>query len=378
MAEKPAQERTERATPKRLQQAKEKGQIARSRELSTMLVLLAAAGGLFLAGSGIVSGLVEVMRDAFQTSRTELLDPLATVFKLEQAMADAIGALLPFLAIVTIAAIVGPLAMGGWNFSTQAIAFKWDKLDPIKGMGRVFSARGLIELLKALAKFSLVLLVALTFLWFNVDAILGLGSQDVHDALLNAGGILLLAFLLLSASMIVIAAVDVPFQLWDHQRQLRMTRQELRDEFRETDGNPEMKRKVREVRQELAQRRMMQELPRADVVITNPTHYAVALRYQQDRMSAPVVVAKGRDLVALQIRSVALEHGIPVVSAPPLARAIYHSTELQQRIPTGLFVAVAQVLAYAYQLRRKPRRHGADARARSFDDLPIPDELRID
>jgi flagellar biosynthetic protein FlhB len=377
MAEKPAQERTERATPKRLQQAKEKGQLARSRELSTMFVLLAAAGGLFMAGSGIVAGLVDVMRDAFQSSRAELLDPLATVFKLEQAMGDAIGALLPFLAIVTVAAVAGPLAMGGWNFSTKAIAFKWEKLDPIKGMGRVFSARGLVELLKALAKFSLVLLVALSFLWFNVDSILGLGGQDVHDALLNAGGILLLAFLLLSASMIVIAAVDVPFQLWDHQRQLRMTRQELRDEFRETDGNPEMKRKVREVRQELAQRRMMQELPRADVVITNPTHYAVALRYQQDRNSAPMVIAKGRDLVALQIRSVAMEHGIPVVSAPPLARALYHSTELQQRIPTGLFVAVAQVLAYAYQLRRKPRR-GAGARTRSFEDLPIPDELRVD
>ncbi|MDX9741507.1 MAG: flagellar biosynthesis protein FlhB [Gammaproteobacteria bacterium] len=376
MAEKPAQERTERATPRRLQQAREKGQLARSRELSTMIVLLAAAGGLFLAGGSIIGGLLEVMTASFQMPRDELLDPLATVFKLEKAMADAIGALLPFLVIVTLAAIAGPLLMGGWNFSTQAIAFKWDKLDPIKGLGRVFSARGLIELLKALAKFSIVLAVALTFLWFNVDAILGLGGQDVNDALMNAGEILLMAFLLLSASMIVIAAVDVPFQLWDHQRQLRMTRQELRDEFKETDGNPEMKRKVREVRQELAQRRMMQELPRADVVITNPTHYAVALRYDQDRMSAPVVVAKGRDLVALQIRTVALEHGIPIVSAPPLARAIYHSTELQQRIPTGLFVAVAQILAYAYQLRRKPRQRRAGNR--SFNDLPIPEELRVD
>lgn len=376
MAEKPAQERTERATPRRLQQAREKGQLARSRELSTMIVLLAAAGGLFLAGGSIIGGLLEVMTASFQMPRDELLDPLATVFKLEKAMADAIGALLPFLVIVTLAAIAGPLLMGGWNFSTQAIAFKWDKLDPIKGLGRVFSARGLIELLKALAKFSIVLAVALTFLWFNVDAILGLGGQDVNDALMNAGEILLMAFLLLSASMIVIAAVDVPFQLWDHQRQLRMTRQELRDEFKETDGNPEMKRKVREVRQELAQRRMMQELPHADVVITNPTHYAVALRYDQDRMSAPVVVAKGRDLVALQIRTVALEHGIPIVSAPPLARAIYHSTELQQRIPTGLFVAVAQILAYAYQLRRKPRQRRAGNR--SFNDLPIPEELRVD
>jgi flagellar biosynthetic protein FlhB len=376
MAEKPAQERTERATPRRLQQAREKGQLARSRELSTMVVLLAAAGGLFLAGGSIIGGLLGVMTDAFQASRAELLDPLATVFKLESALGSAIWALLPFLAIVTIAAIAGPMLIGGWNFSTQALAFKWEKLDPIKGLGRIFSARGLVELLKALAKFSIVLVVALAFLWFNVDSILGLGGQDVNDALMNAGRLLLVAFLILSASMIVIAAVDVPFQLWDHQRQLRMTRQELRDEFKETDGSPEMKRKLREVAQEMARRRMMQEVPRADVVITNPTHYAVALRYDQDRMSAPVVVAKGKDLVALKIRTIAMEHGIPIVSAPPLARALYHSTDLQQRIPTGLFVAVAQVLAYAYQLRRKPR-HSRSGK-RLFNDLPIPEELRVD
>jgi flagellar biosynthetic protein FlhB len=376
MAEKPAQERTEQATPRRLQQAREKGQLARSRELSTMIVLLAAAGGLFLVGGSIINGLLSVMTDSFQAPRAELLDPFATIFKLEKAIGGALGALLPFLAIVTIAAFVGPLMIGGWNFSTQAISFKWDKLDPIKGLGRVFSVRGLIELLKALAKFSIVLVVALTFLWFNVDSILGLGGQEVNDALMNAGRILLLAFLLLSASMIIIAAVDVPFQLWDHQRQLKMTRQELRDEFKETDGSPEMKRKVREVRQELARRRMMQEVPRADVIITNPTHYAVALRYEQDRMSAPVVVAKGKDLVALKIRTIAMESGIPIVSAPPLARALYHSTDLQQRIPTGLFVAVAQVLAYAYQLRRKPRQSRTGVR--SFNDLPIPEELRVD
>jgi flagellar biosynthetic protein FlhB len=375
VAEKPAQERTERATPKRLQHAKDKGQVARSRELTTMVVLLVSAGGLFLAGGGIIAGMLGVMHDGFQSQRMEIMDPAMMVLKLERAIADTVMAMMPFFAVITLAALIAPMALSGWSFSTQAMAFKWDKLDPIKGLGRVFSARGLVELFKALAKFSLVLAVALGFLWFNVDSILGLGGQYVQSALANAGEILLWAFLFLSCSMILIALVDVPFQLWDHQRQLKMTRQEIKDEFRETDGNPEMKRKVREVRQALAQRRMMDELPRADVVITNPTHYAVALRYDQSKMSAPVVVAKGKDLVAMQIRNVAAAHRIPVVSAPPLSRALYHSTELQQRIPAGLFLAVAQVLAYAYQLRKRP---GTRRAAKEFGDLPIPAELRVD
>lgn len=379
MAEKPAQERTERATPKRLQQAKDKGQVARSRELTTMMVLLVSAAGLFLIGGGVISGILEVMHDAFQSQRMEIMDPAMTVLKLERAMGGAIVAMLPFFAIVVFSALLAPMLLSGWSFSTKAMAFKWDKLDPVKGMGRVFSVRGLIELVKALAKFTVVLAIALTFLFVNVDSILGLGSQYVDTGLANAGKILLWAFLFLSCSMILIAAVDVPFQIWDHQRQLKMTRQEVKDEFRETDGSPEMKRKVREVRQELARRRMMEELPRADVVITNPTHYAVALRYDQAKMSAPIVVAKGKDLVALQIRNVAAAHGVPIVSAPPLSRALYYSTELQQRIPAGLFLAVAQVLAYAYQLRRRPQgRGGRGGRAEAFTDLPIPEELRVD
>lgn len=377
MAEKPAQERTERATPKRLQQAKDKGQVARSRELTTMVVLLVSAGGLFVVGGGMITGMLEVMHDGFQSQRMEIMDPTMMVLKLERAIADTIMAMMPFFAVITLAALVAPMALSGWSFSTQAMAFKWDKLDPIKGMGRVFSARGLVELLKALAKFAVVLAVALGFLWFNLESILGLGGQYVQSALANAGEILLWAFLFMCCSLILIAVVDVPFQLWDHQRQLKMTRQEIKDEFRETDGNPEMKRKVREVRHALAQRRMMDELPRADVVITNPTHYAVALRYDQSKMSAPIVVAKGKDLVAMQIRDVATAHRIPIVSAPPLSRAIYHSTELQQRIPAGLFLAVAQVLAYAYQLRKRtgPARRSA---AKEFRDLPIPAELRVD
>jgi flagellar biosynthesis protein FlhB len=374
MAEKPAQEKTEQPTPKRLQQAREKGQVARSRELTTMVVLMVSAACLIMIGDDIISGLLGVMHDGFEVRRSDLMDANMAPVMLQQALGGAVLALLPFLLIVLAAALIAPLALSGWSFSVQAMAFKWDKLDPVKGLGRIFSARSLIELLKALAKFSVVLAIALVFLWFNVDTMLGLGTQAAETALTNAGSILVWAFLFLSCAMILIAAVDVPFQIWDHQRQLRMTRQEVKDELKETDGSPEMKRKVREVRNEIMRRRMMDAVPTADVVITNPTHYAVALKYDQAKMSAPVVVAKGKDLVALQIRNLAVEHKVPIISAPPLSRALFHSTELQQRIPAGLFLAVAQVLAYAYQLRRRPHRRAREA----FDDLPIPDDLRVD
>lgn len=376
MAEKPAQEKTEQPTPKRLNQAKEKGQVARSRELTTMMVLMVSAAGLLMIGSNIISDILVVMHDAFNADRQDLMDPTRMPEILQQSIFGAVKALLPFFMIVLAAALLAPLALSGWSFSAQAMSFKWDKLDPIKGLGRIFSARALTELFKALAKFLVVLSVALTFLWFNVDTMLGLGAQSSQTALTQAGHLLLLAFLLLSCSMIVIAAVDVPFQLWDHQRQLRMTRQEVKDEMKETDGSPELKRRVREVRFEMMRRRMMDDVPKADVVITNPTHYAVALKYDQKKMAAPTVVAKGKDLIAFQIRNLAIKHKVPVVSAPPLSRALYFSTELKQQIPSGLFLAVAQVLAYAYQLRRQP---GKKARGDDgFDDLPIPEDLQVD
>lgn len=376
MSEHSAQERTEQATPKRLQEARERGQVPRSRELTTMAVLLISAAGMMLLGDGIVRQNLRTMELSFAVPRAELMDPATMLLKLQQAIFESTGALMPFFVLVVAAALLAPMALSGWSFSSKAIAFKWDKLDPIKGMGRIFAVRGLVELVKALAKFCVVLAVAILILMGNAEALLGLGGEDVNPAIADAGTLLLHAFLILSGAMIVIAAIDVPFQIWDHNKQLRMTRQEIKDEFRQTDGSPEMKRRIREIQHEQSRRRMMDAVPKADVVITNPTHYAVALRYDQARMSAPVVVAKGKDLVATEIRNMALRHKVPILSAPPLARAIFYSTRLDQEIPSGLFLAVAQILAYAYQLRRRPRRGaGAD---KEFNDLPIPDDLRRD
>lgn len=376
MSEHSAQERTEQATPKRLQEARERGQVPRSRELTTMAVLLISAAGMMLLGDGIVRQNLRTMELSFAVPRAQLMDPATMLLKLQQAIFESTGALMPFFVLVVAAALLAPMALSGWSFSAKAMSFKWDKLDPIKGVGRIFAVRGLVELVKALAKFCVVLAVAILILMGNAEALLGLGGEDVNPAIADAGTLLLHAFLILSGAMIVIAAIDVPFQIWDHNKQLRMTRQEIKDEFRQTDGSPEMKRRIREIQHEQSRRRMMDAVPKADVVITNPTHYAVALRYDQARMSAPVVVAKGKDLVAMEIRNTALRHKVPILSAPPLARAIFYSTRLDQEIPSGLFLAVAQILAYAYQLRRRPRR-GAGAH-KEFNDLPIPDDLRRD
>jgi len=376
MAGQNAQEKTEQPTPKRLRDAREKGQVARSRELTTMGVLLASAAGILFIGGNIITGLLNMMGGAFRLNRTDLMDIENVPRIFEQAMIDSIWMLLPFFTIVVAAALLSPMALSGWSFSMQAIAFKWEKLDPVKGMARIFSWRGLMELLKALAKFSVVLVVALILLWHNVDLFLILGTEDIANSLSNAGSLLGWSFLALSSAMILIAAFDVPFQLWDHNRQLKMTRQEVKDEYKETDGSPDLKRRIREVQMEMARRRMMQEVPKADVVITNPTHYAVALRYDQSRMSAPVVVAKGQDLIAQQIRNIAMSHDVPIMTAPPLARALYFSTELQQEIPSGLYMAVAQVLAYIFQLRKNPRKKAEDTL--SLADLPIPEEFRRD
>lgn len=376
MAEHSAQERTEQATPKRLQEARERGQVPRSRELTTMAVLLVSAASLMFLGDGVVRQTLRTMELSFRVPRAELMDPATMLLKLQQAIFEAVTALSPFFLVVTAAALLAPMALSGWSFSAKALAFKWDKLDPIKGLGRIFAVRGLVELVKALAKFCVVLAVAVMLLLANAETLLGLGGEDINPAIADTGTLLLQTFLLLSGAMIVIAVIDVPFQIWDHQKQLRMTRQEIKDEFKETDGNPEVKRRIREIRHEQSRRRMMDAVPKADVVITNPTHYAVALRYDQSRMSAPVVVAKGKDLIATQIRDLAVKHRVPIVSAPPLARAIYFSTDLEREIPAGLFLAVAQVLAYAFQLRRRPQRRSAARR--EFDDLPIPDDLRRD
>ncbi|MEQ8661173.1 MAG: flagellar biosynthesis protein FlhB, partial [Gammaproteobacteria bacterium] len=343
-----AQERNEQPTQKRLHDAREKGQIARSRELTTMVVLLGGAGGMYLSAGHLMDGIGHVMRASFTVPREELFSTRTLSLRFLEHVIDALIALAPLLCIATVIALLAPLAIGGWNFSAEALAPKFDRLDPIKGIKRVFGPKGLVEMLKVLAKFVLILAFAVIALSVERDTIMTLDRGSAETGLAASVDVLFFTFLLASMATAVVALVDVPFQLWQHHKQLRMSRQDVKDEMKETDGSPEVKGRVRQMQNEIARRRMMEEVPKADVIVTNPSHYAVALKFDPATMAAPVVVAKGVDEVALNIRKIAGLHGVQVMEAPPLARALFHTTKINQEIPAGLYVAVARVLAYVF------------------------------
>ena len=369
-------DKSEEPTEKRLRESREKGQIARSKELNTLAVMLAGAGGLLASGGGLASALLEIMRGNFSLSREVLFDERNMVIWLLASGEMAIEALLPLFLALLIASIVGPIALGGWLFSAQAMAPKFSRMNPLAGLKRMFSAKALVELLKALAKFSVILLVALAVLAADRDDLLAMAHEPLEAAILHAAQLVGWSALWMACGIILIAAVDVPFQLWDNKQKLMMTKQEVRDEYKDSEGKPEVKSRIRQLQREMAERRMMQAVPQADVVITNPTHFAVALKYDPAKGSAPVLLAKGGDFTALKIREIAQEHKVMLLESPALARAVFYSTELDQEIPAGLYLAVAQVLAYVYQLRQYQA--GKGKRPGPLPDLPIPADLRRD
>lgn len=367
------QERTEEASAKRLFEARERGEIPRSRELTTMLVLLASAGVLWATADSTLTSLRTLMRADFQVERAVRMDSLDLLNVMNEALYVLLVAVAPILAVTAVVSILGSLALGGLNFSPESIGFKWQRVDPLAGMKRIFSAHTAVELGKSTLKFVLLMGIGLLVLRHDAAALANLSNMALEPALRATAVLCFKAFLWVSAGTLLIALIDVPFQRWSYLRRLRMTRQELRDESKETDGSPEVKARIRSLQQELARRRMMEEVPKADVVVTNPEHYACALKFDPATMSAPRLLAKGTDLVALRIREAAKAAGVTVLEAPPLARAVYHTTKLNQEIPAGLYVAVAQVLAYVFQLRA--RRTGMP-QPNAPRDLPIPPELQ--
>ena len=365
--EQTGQERTEQPTERRLQEARKKGQVPRSKELNTMLSLLLASISLLVFGGYISQNLMQISVEGFSIPRELAFDAAQLPFQFMYMASQALLALSPFMAIMLVSVFAGPLLMGGWSFSLESISFKLEKLDPIKGLARIFSLKSLVELAKALAKFVLLLGAAI-LVFFSIDQqLLSLSSMTPKAAGLEAATILVQVLLILSATMILIVALDVPFELWNHSKQLRMTKQEIKDEMKETDGNPQVKQRIRTLQRQLAEGRMMEDVKTADVVITNPTHYAVALQYLDRPGSAPKVVAKGKDLTALRIRSIAADCDIPIFEAPPLARALYRSTEIGYEIPHVLYMAVARVLAYVFQLKS----------ATPIDYVPKPTDFDI-
>lgn len=373
MSEESDLEKTEPASPRKLEKSRDEGQVPRSPELSTFAVLITAGCGLWLMGGHLMAQLSSLMRDGMKVPRDAGFDSSLLLDRLFDQSFDALFAFSPFLILMFVVAVTAPMLISGWLFTWKSLEPKFNRLNPISGVGRMFSLNSLIELAKALLKAGLIGGAGVWTIWHHKEAVLSLIAAPIAVGAGHMGNLVVMSFLAIAGTMVLIAAVDVPFKLWDHYRRLKMTKEEVRQENKETDGDPQMKARIRAKQREVARKRMMAEVPKADVIVTNPTHYSVALKYEDGKMRAPRVVAKGSHLLALKIREIGQQHHVPLLAAPPLARALYHHAELGDEIPQTLYNAVAEVLAYVYQLRRH-REYGGKAPT-APDVLEVPAEL---
>jgi flagellar biosynthetic protein FlhB len=363
-------EKTESATPRRLQKAREEGQIVRSRELSTFALLAAGFFGVWGMSSSIGEHLQGMLRSAFTFDHATVFETRRMMIGAGAASREGLYTLLPVLAFTGAAALLAPMALGGWQLSSKGLEPKFNRLNPIEGLGKIFSINGPVQLGLSLAKTLVVGIVGGTAIWNRREEILALATQPLQLALANTVHLIAVCCGMTVAGMFVVAALDVPYQLWQFHKKLRMTKEEVKREHRESEGDPHVKGRIRAQQRAIARRRMMTHVPKADVVVTNPTHFAVALQYTDGEMRAPKVVAKGVNLVAARIREIAAENNVPLLEAPPLARALYHNVELNQEIPGPLYGAVAEVLAWVFQLRRFNTEGGVKPVAPTGLDVP--------
>ncbi|GHC33072.1 flagellar biosynthesis protein FlhB [Aidingimonas halophila] len=370
MAEESDQEKTEDPTPRRLEKAREEGQVARSRELTTFMLLLGGVAGFWVMGATLQDQLGLVMEQAFLFERRQAFQDESMLIAAWDLGQRTLMIMLPLFLLLALLALVTPALLGGWLITAKSLKPQFGKLNPLKGIKRIFSTQALTELAKAIAKSLLVGGVGLSFLFFNKEKYMSLMDQPIRQSLTTALNMAAMACGLMVLTLVVVILIDVPFQLWSHNKKLRMTKDEIKREHKESEGDPQVKARIRSQQQAMARGRMMSNVPEADVVVTNPSHYAVALQYDDNLMSAPRVVAKGADAVAARIREIGDENGIPRLEAPPLARALYHHVDLEQEIPVDLYTATAEVLAWAFRIKRV-QQEGGDV-PDTPDNLPVP------
>lgn len=375
MAEDSDLERTEPASARRLEKAREEGQVPQSRELSAFAILAAAVGGFWVLGGWLSQHALGIVRHGLSFGRDAAFNSQDLAKSFLSLSWEGMLLAAPLFVLTIAAAVATPFAIGGWVFAPNVLTVNFTRIDPLKGFGRMFSWHSVGELVKAILKAMLIGGVIYWVVSREQEQLFSLMAQPVDQALTSFGHMVIFAALALVGGLAVIAAIDVPFQLWRYYQGLRMTREELRQELKELEGDPQLKARIRSQQREIARRRMMAEVPKADVVVTNPTHFAVALKYDSDSMGAPQVVAKGMNLVAQKIRELAEEHRVPVLEAPPLARALYRHADLGDQIPAALYTAVAEVMAYVYQLNQYFAAGGAAAMPQAPQTIVVPPEL---
>jgi len=373
MAEDSDLEKTEQATPKRLEKAREDGDVPRSRELGTVTLLLAAGLGILMMGDHLNIALKNTLTTGLALDRASAFDSTYLLVNISELIYALLIAFAPLALLLVFVAIASPAMIGGWLFSSKALIPKFSKLNPIKGVTNLVSKNSAVELVKSILKTILVGSVAYVVISNDIDPILALSSLPVKSSIGEVSTLMQTGFLSIVSALIIIAAIDVPFQLYQYAHKLKMTKEQVRQEMKELEGNPEIKARIRQQQREMAKRRMMSEIPNADVVITNPTHYAVAIKYNENGMRAPIVVAKGADILALKIREIAAEHKIMTLESPKLARALFAHADLESEIPEALYSAVAEVLAYVFQMRIFNDYGGLQPEIPTT--LPVPEEL---
>ncbi len=373
MAEESDLEKTEQASPKRLEKAREEGDVPRSRELAACAVLFAAGLSLMMMQQPLNTALKDSMRSGLQFDRTVAFDPAVLLMRVSHTVFDLLMVFAPLALVLLAVAVASPILVGGWVFSNKVFVPQFNRLNPLQGISNMFSKNAVVELIKSVVKAIVVSGVAYWVVSSDLQPIMSLSNMPLEAGIGEVSNLMLSGFLTIVAALIVIAAIDVPYQLYHYAEKHKMTKEEIKQESKEAEGNPEIKGKIRQQQREMARRRMMSKIPTADVVITNPTHYAVAVKYQDEGMNAPIVVAKGADAVALKIREIAKEHKIVTLESPKLARALYAHTELDQEIPEALYAAVAEVLAYVFQLRTFRQQGGFQPEVPT--GLPVPDAL---
>jgi len=374
MAEDSDLEKTEAATGKRIERAREDGKVVQSKELAVFIQLMAAIGGLMLMGDYIMEKLMTVTRNGLTLDRASAFDSTMMMSRFMRDTTDALIAFLPLMLIFIIAAFAAPLLLGGWNFTWKPLTPDLAKFNPITGLKRIVSVNSLVELLKASVKSAIIGGIGVAVIWRYKDELFSLAGESLGVGMAHMSDLLFTTALFMVASLILIVLADVPFQLWHYAKELRMTKEEVKQEAKESEGDPQIKARIRAAQRDAARKRMMSAVPKADVIVTNPTHYAVALKYEEGQMAAPQIVAKGMGILAERILEIGEEHAVPVLQAPPLARALYRNAEVGDSVPERLYTAVAEVLAYVYQLRNPEY---SARRPNKPRDLPVPADMDI-
>lgn len=373
MAEDSDAERTEDASPRRLEEARNKGNVARSRELVTFAVLMSGLTSLVFMSDQFFGHMAKITRASLTFDRSMLRDPRQMLELLQNFGLDTLLAFMPFLMTVTLAAFLSPMLLSGWLFTTDPLIPNFGKLNPVAGISRMFSVNALTEMVKTIIKTSLIGGIAFYIIWSERGEFIGLSAESLESSFGHTAHLVAHTMQLVVGSLIILVVIDVPYQLWHYHHSLRMSKEELRQESKESEGDPQLKGRIRAMQREAARRRMMQEVPKADVIVTNPTHYAVALSYQSSSMTAPKVVAKGAHLIAERIIELGKENSVAILRTPPFARALYFNAEIGQEIPAKLYTAAAEVLAYVYQLKSFQSEGGIAPEAPS--ELPVPADM---